>query len=269
MIAQNGDRIIVEGTQLGPPRRTGVVMAVTHADGGPPCEIRWLDDGRTTLLHPGPGARIEHHDHSSTSRCTVTPMTVVAVADRNHPDLDAVNARTADGGIVTIRAVRPSDRGGLTRLYGGATPESLRFRFFEQPSAATVAAEVDQLCRPGTNHQSVLAVDGADLVGVASWERTGDTGHRAEFSVFVEEDHRGRGIGTLLLEHLTARARRRGVSELIGRVLWDNVAMRRVARDLSSHVSSRLTLGVVEVRLAAGGTAAAVPSMHTPGLSCG
>ncbi|MFF5289471.1 GNAT family N-acetyltransferase [Paractinoplanes globisporus] len=31
---------------------------------------------------------------------------------------------------------------------------------------------------------------------------------RAEFSLFVADAHRGRGIGTLLLEHLAARARR-------------------------------------------------------------
>jgi len=206
MIAQIGDRIIVDGTPLGTPRRTGVV---------------------------------------------------ITVADPT--DLHAVDALTADGGVVTIRAARRSDRRALARLYGEATPESLRLRFFEQPSAATLAAEVDHLCWPETaRHQSILAFDGTDLVGVASFQRTDDTGHRAEFSVFVAEAHRGRGIGTLLLEHLRARARRRGISELIGKVLWDNIAMLRVARNLSSPASQRFSHGVVEVRLAARGTEAPV-----------
>jgi uncharacterized protein DUF1918 len=60
MIAQIGDRLVLEAAHLGEPRRTGVVVAVAHADGGPPYEVRWLDDGRTTLIFPGPEARIEH-----------------------------------------------------------------------------------------------------------------------------------------------------------------------------------------------------------------
>jgi len=63
-------------------------------------------------------------------------------------NLDAVDALTADGRIVTIRPIQPSDRRQLARLYGDAAPESLRLRFFAQPGSATLAAEVDRLCRP-------------------------------------------------------------------------------------------------------------------------
>ncbi|SNY59107.1 DUF1918 domain-containing protein [Paractinoplanes atraurantiacus] len=59
MIARIGDRIVVEGTHLGDNRRIGVITAVAHADGRPPYEVRWLDDGRTSLIFPGPEARIE------------------------------------------------------------------------------------------------------------------------------------------------------------------------------------------------------------------
>lgn len=65
MIAQVGDRIVLEGTLLSESRRVGVVVAVAHDDGGPPYQVRWLDDGRTTLIFPGAEARIEpatHHD---------------------------------------------------------------------------------------------------------------------------------------------------------------------------------------------------------------
>nr|BFE71905.1 hypothetical protein GCM10020092_052060 [Actinoplanes digitatis] len=50
MIAEIGDRIILEAAHLGDLRRIGVITAITHADGGPPYEVRWLDDGRTTLI---------------------------------------------------------------------------------------------------------------------------------------------------------------------------------------------------------------------------
>jgi len=60
MIAHVGDRIVIEATHLSETRRVGVVTAVGHADGAPPYRVRWLDDGRTTLIFPGAEARIEH-----------------------------------------------------------------------------------------------------------------------------------------------------------------------------------------------------------------
>lgn len=100
----------------------------------------------------------------------------------------------------------------------------------------------------------MLALQGGQVVGVASGERT-DAGRRAEFSVFVAETHRDRGIGTLLLEHLAARARRHGISELVGEVLAANFAMLRVARDLSAHAWSRFADGIVDVGLNTAGDA--------------
>jgi len=60
MNAQVGDRIVLEAIHLGGSRRVGVITAAAHADGSPPYEVRWLDDGRTTLIFPGAEARIEH-----------------------------------------------------------------------------------------------------------------------------------------------------------------------------------------------------------------
>jgi hypothetical protein len=59
MNAHIGDRLVLEGTHLGDSRRTAVITALRHDDGSPPYEVRWLDDGRTTLIFPGPQARIE------------------------------------------------------------------------------------------------------------------------------------------------------------------------------------------------------------------
>jgi RimJ/RimL family protein N-acetyltransferase len=111
-----------------------------------------------------------------------------------------------------------------------------------------LAAEVDRLCqRPGARHQAVVALEAGAVVGVASCERADDQDHRAEFSVFIADGHRDRGIGTLLLEHLAARACRLGITELIGEVLPGNTRMLRVAHDLSAHAWSRFDHGIVDV----------------------
>lgn len=60
MIAQVGDRIILEPQNATDDRRVGIIIAVGQADGGPPYQVRWLDTGRTTLIFPGPEAHIEH-----------------------------------------------------------------------------------------------------------------------------------------------------------------------------------------------------------------
>jgi len=59
MKAQLGDRLVLEGTHVGDPRRVGVVIGLRHEDGTPPYEVRWLDDGHEALIFPGPEARIE------------------------------------------------------------------------------------------------------------------------------------------------------------------------------------------------------------------
>ena len=59
MIAHVGDRLVLEGIHNGDTRRVGVITGLRHDDGAPPYYVRWLDDGRTTMIFPGAEARIE------------------------------------------------------------------------------------------------------------------------------------------------------------------------------------------------------------------
>ncbi len=60
MFAQVGDELIIEGHEVGRPRREGRVEEVRGHAGGPPYVVRWDDTGRTTLLFPGSDCRIMH-----------------------------------------------------------------------------------------------------------------------------------------------------------------------------------------------------------------
>lgn len=177
----------------------------------------------------------------------------------------AMDALAADGGIVRLRTVGPDDAGPLAALHERGTPESLRMRFFGLASESTLAAEVERLLRPPSADHDVVVAEvaaagpaGPQLVGVASYERSADDRRTAEFAVFVDEAQHGRGIGTLLLEFLAARARRRGIRQLIGEVLPSNAAMLRVARDLDSGTPQRFDHGVVLVRYHTSGDDAAL-----------
>jgi hypothetical protein len=59
MKANVGDRLVLEGTHVGDPRRVGVVTAVRDVAGEPPYVVRWLDTGIESLVFPGADARVE------------------------------------------------------------------------------------------------------------------------------------------------------------------------------------------------------------------
>ena len=59
MKAKVGDQLVIDGTNLGEPRRVGVVTGVAHPDGSPPYGVRWLNDDHESVVFPGPTARVE------------------------------------------------------------------------------------------------------------------------------------------------------------------------------------------------------------------
>jgi acyl-CoA synthetase (NDP forming)/GNAT superfamily N-acetyltransferase len=165
------------------------------------------------------------------------------------PAFDAV---AADGGIVRIRPVAPSDEAALLELHLNASPESLYRRFFVG-GQASVKTEVARLIGPDSPDRiALLAEQAGEVIGVGSAERQ-PGGTSAEFALIVAEPHHGRGIGTLLLEALAARARQAGVTELVGEVLPTNAPMVKVARDLGTQKRATFSEGVVVVHLATGG----------------
>ena len=58
MHAHVGDELVIQGHHVGESRRTGEVVEVRGADGGPPYVVRWDDSGRTTLMFPGSDCEI-------------------------------------------------------------------------------------------------------------------------------------------------------------------------------------------------------------------
>lgn len=62
--ANEGDRIIVRGHQVGHPNREGQIIEVHGADGEPPYVVRW-SDGHEGLFFPGSDATVEHPGNES------------------------------------------------------------------------------------------------------------------------------------------------------------------------------------------------------------
>lgn len=58
MEATAGDRLIIDGNAIGQPPRDGEILEVRGQRGRPPYLVRW-DDGHTSLVFPGPDARVQ------------------------------------------------------------------------------------------------------------------------------------------------------------------------------------------------------------------
>jgi GNAT superfamily N-acetyltransferase len=159
----------------------------------------------------------------------------------------ARHALDSHGRSVTIRPAPAGDRELLSQLSNALSPRSVYLRFF---SSSRSAAE-HYLCALGERSQdagvTLLAFQGADLVGVAAFEPIAAT--QAELSVLVSDSHHHCGIGTLLIESLVDQARDRGFTHFVAEVLAENGPMMTVLRDLGLHFESSIRWGVDTVSI--------------------
>ncbi|MGW3420369.1 N-acetyltransferase family protein [Streptomyces phaeochromogenes] len=144
-----------------------------------------------------------------------------------------------DGTALRIRQAGPADRGAVQRLYEGLSPEHLRLRFFSihEASARRAADRVAQPDRPGSG--ALIAEHAGMIVGLAEYEPTARA-DAAEIALTVAGPWQRRGIGTLLLEHLSDVARMAGISVFTAKTLAENRGMRKVLTNLGPRVRWRL-----------------------------
>ena len=161
-----------------------------------------------------------------------------------------------DGSRVRIRRLRHSNGQLLLRGFRRLTPQSRYRRFLALTpnlSEGTVRYLVESDHR---NQEALIAVDAQcnEGVGVARYVRDPARPDAAEVAVTVVDDWQGRGLGTLLLEGITMRAREEGVDTLTALMLVENGQM----MDLLER------LGAVRVLDRASGTVAV--EVHLPAI---
>ena len=170
--------------------------------------------------------------------------------DDHHPFASdgGVDVLTADGAVIRIRPVRTADASGLVALHERASSETL-YRRFLATGHHPIVGEVARLIRPpDADHAALVAVERGRVIGVCSYEVLPGRG-AAEFAIFVDDDCHNRGIGTLLLEHLTVLGRRHGIPDLLGEVLPSNSPMLRMATGLGQPIRSSFDSGLTHVHL--------------------
>src|SRR4249919_3951760 len=138
-----------------------------------------------------------------------------------------------DGRIVHVRPVNEGDEEALGALHTRSSPRSRYLRFFS--AGISIDREVQRLVTPGDDHVALVAEHDGLAVGVASYEIL--SGTQAEMAILVDDAWQGDGIGSLLIEHLAAAARKAGIQELVGDVLATNVTMLRTSASLAPGIA--------------------------------
>jgi GNAT superfamily N-acetyltransferase len=111
-------------------------------------------------------------------------------------------------------------------------------------------AEVEHFTHVDHHARVALVAELGDrLVGVARYERTADP-REAEVAFVVADEHQGPGIGTVLLEHLAAAARERGITRFVAETLASNRRMLEVFADAGFDERTSCSVNVVRVELA-------------------
>jgi acyl-CoA synthetase (NDP forming)/GNAT superfamily N-acetyltransferase len=149
-----------------------------------------------------------------------------------------------DGSTVEIRGAGPGDYEAVRAMHAALSPHNAYLRFFSM-SPVNAEREASRVSRePGPGHAALLAWLGGELAGVASYEETAEPGI-AEIALAVPDDLHGRGIGTLLLEHLVSIARQRKLRAFTAVTLAENTAMMAVFTNAGLPAQSRRDGGEV------------------------
>src|SRR5580698_9708998 len=155
-----------------------------------------------------------------------------------------------DGGSIHVRALRPNDRERLLDHFKGLSQQSRYYRFFGLKRSMSEAELVRLTQLDFVAHVGLVATlrdgTGERFIGVARYIRTADPTH-AEVSFAVLDEHQGRGIGSILLDHLSRIARASGIVELEADVLGDNNRMLEVFAKSGFKVRRSNSSGVIHL----------------------
>ena len=152
--------------------------------------------------------------------------------------------------IPRIRAITAGDSARVAAAFDGFSDRTRYLRFLG-PKPRLSAAELRYLTDVDQRrHVALAAVDPADgaFVGIARYAMTPGDDETADVAVVVADDWQGRGVGTLLMRELVARALANGIPRLTGTTLHENPGARALLRRAGFRTSS-IGGGLIELEL--------------------
>jgi acyl-CoA synthetase (NDP forming)/RimJ/RimL family protein N-acetyltransferase len=150
-----------------------------------------------------------------------------------------------DGSVGHVRPIRPDDADGLRTFHSHQSEESIYLRFFA-PIRELSDRDVFRFTNVDNTDRValVMTVRGA-IIGIGRWDRIDR--RSAEVAFNISDHYQGKGIGSVLLEHLAAIGQELGVEQFTAEVLPQNRRMLNVFKEAGYAVHHHFEDGVVAV----------------------
>ncbi|MFW0797371.1 GNAT family N-acetyltransferase [Gordonia sp. CPCC 205515] len=155
----------------------------------------------------------------------------------------------SDGGVVHLRPIVPDDADRVVRFHGGLSERTRYMRYFG-PTPTLPPREVARMTTVDYQTRvAIVAVLGGDIIAIGLYEGLGFDGRpeSAEVAFVVADEHQGRGLGPILLEHLAGAAAENGFTRFEAEVLSENPNMVAVFRDAGYQLSRSFDGSTVHV----------------------
>ncbi|HEX5534340.1 MAG TPA: GNAT family N-acetyltransferase [Actinomycetales bacterium] len=164
-----------------------------------------------------------------------------------------------DGGTAHLRPITPADAEALQAFHMGQSPESIYLRFFA-PMPRLSDRDLERFTHVDYDARvALVALIGDEIIGVGRYDRIDE--QLAEVAFNIADGHQGRGLGSVLLEHLAAVARERGIHRFVAEVLPQNRKMVQVFREAGYEVTHHFDEGVISLAFDIDPTAKSVAVM--------
>ena len=146
-----------------------------------------------------------------------------------------------DGERVLIRPLKPEDAALYPDFLKEVTQTDLRLRFFSAMRELSPEM-IDRLVHydPATA-MAFIALDEDDhrMLGVVRLH--GDAkGESAEFAILLRSHLKGHGLGWLMMKHMIANAKAKGLKTVHGQILAQNRTMLELCTELGFHMTDDL-----------------------------
>jgi acetyltransferase len=175
------------------------------------------------------------------------------LAIRPYPQQLEEEITLLDGRRLTLRPIRPEDEPAHMTFFSKLKPDDIRFRFFGlvRPLAHSEMARFTQIDydREMAFVATAPGPDGKpETFGVVRAVTDPDN-QRAEFAIIVRSDIKGQGLGYKLMKKIIDYCRSRGTAEIVGQVMRENKAMRKLAEDVGFTARSLPEADAIEMTL--------------------
>ena len=173
-------------------------------------------------------------------------MTQAAALPPGYPAWWEADVVLRDGSVAHLRPITPADAPAVHRFHAGQSEESIYMRFFA-PLRQLSERDVTRFTTVDYHDRvALVATVRGEIIGIGRYDRITPTS--AEVAFNISDSFQGKGIGSVLLEHLAVIAWDSGIEEFTAEVLPQNRKMMSVFGDAGYEVSRRFEDGVVSLR---------------------